>query len=236
VNRNSLFGLLGITLLVFLVAFMAGRWSRPARAMSSSVSAVDIASPAEPSNLIDSQSDRLLTAVQAEAYEDDLDTNLASRVDAQPNRVSTRGKYSLKAQRKPLSASSASPDRQAAQTTAADIAPATKTSPGTTDTTADAVLATEMAAPKAVIAKDYIAIEERQNYASLLPTELLKNGVEVKVNVAGELSDVIILSSPSFDARSKDTVIKQVCVDLKSLGFKRVHITDGGEYSMHFGL
>jgi hypothetical protein len=54
--------------------------------------------------------------------------------------------------------------------------------------------------------------------------------------VVGELAEVIILSSPSFDERSKDTVIKQVCLDLKLLGFKRVHITDGGSYTMHFGL
>ena len=96
--------------------------------------------------------------------------------------------------------------------------------------------ATEPLAPKPVTAKDFVAIEERQNYAALLPNELLTKGVQAKVSLVGEQSEVIILSSPSFDANSKDTVIKQVCIDLKALGFKRVHITDGGDYSMNFSL
>ncbi|WP_188548506.1 hypothetical protein [Hymenobacter qilianensis] len=113
---------------------------------------------------------------------------------------------------------------------------ASAASAGAADTAPDSALATESITPKTVVAKDVVAIEERQNYAAQLPKELLQKGMEATINVVGEQADVIIMSSRSFDAQSKDTVIKQVCIELKALGFKRVHITDGGDYTMHFGL
>lgn len=221
-NHNSLLGLIGVALLVFVVAFAVGRWTIPTRIRSA---AAPIGTGPAPESLavIESESTRLLTAAQTEAYENELAPPPVSRPASQP--ASSR-------KPRPRGQSAAA----AAATTAPDTATTTVAQTATSDTGAAPAVATESIAPKTVLAKDYVAIEERQNYAAQLPKELLEKGVEAKVNVVGELAEVIILSSPAFDARSKDTVIKQVCIDLKTLGFKRVHITDGGDYTMHFGL
>lgn len=166
-------------------------------------------------------------AYQEEAIEDELAHNTPTPSEKISAESKTRSK---KITKKPLLASAApanSPDT-------AQVASAA--SAGAVDTAGDSALATESITPKMLIAKDIVSIEERQNYAAQLPKELLQKGMEAKINVVGEQADVIIISSPSFDAQSKDTVIKQVCIELKALGFKRVHITDGRDYTMHFGL
>lgn len=236
VNRNSFFGLLGITLLTFAVAFMVGRWTRPVRPMSSSpalpVAATSSALASEELTTSDSAADRVLDAMQADTLEEEPEGPRSAPV--RPVGPPSR----LKAATKPGSpkASTPQPAKPAVRVATAATKPVAAPLAAITDTTTIRPAATEAIAPKPVIAKDYVAIEERQNYASQLPKELLDKGIEAKVNVVGELAEVIILSSPSFDERSKDTVIKQVCINLKSLGFKRVHLTDGGSYTSHFGL
>lgn len=204
-----------------------GRWTRPPRV--SSAAGLTHPGPA-PAAVMAPESTRLLTAVQAEAFEDD--SAAAPRVAVQAKKPATTRPPRPKAVPNAL----ARPGAIHKSTTATDAATGAAASASTTDTATRPGGATASLAPKAVLAKDYTAIKERQNYATLLPKELLEQGVEAKVNVVGELAEVIILSSPSFTARSQDTVIKQVCIDLKTLGFKRVHITDGGDYTMHFGL
>lgn len=225
-NRNSLFGLIGITLLVFVVAFAVGRWTRSPRVRSAPTLTRPAPAP-EPLAVMETESTRLLTTAQTEAFENDVDAAPVAAPSA--NLAATRRprpKALPKVQSRTEAAQMNAPVAASA-TVAAPPAPGTDTVAGATD---------ENIAPKTVLAKDYVAIEERQNYAAQLPKELLEKGVEAKVNVVGELAEVIILSSPSFTAQSQDTIIKQVCINLKSLGFKRVHITDGGAYSMHFGL
>lgn len=183
-----------------------------------------------------SDSDRLIAALRTQAYEEEaLEEDLAftspvssrkpsadkvsrsTKTKKGASLMSTEGKLNVEAVRSAgtVQQSAAAPTAEPARYAASD---------------------TGILAPKTVIAKDVAAIEERQNHAAQLPSVLLQKGLEVKVNVVGELADVIIMSSASFDAQSKDTVIKQVCIDLKALGFKRVHITDGKDYTMHFGL
>lgn len=228
VNRNSLFGLIGITLLVFVVAFAVGRWTRPARVRSATTLMRPEPAP-ELLAVMETESTRLLTTAQTEAFETDVDE---APVAAPSNNPAATRRPRPKALPK---AQSRTEDKQM-NAPVANTAPEAGPAAPVIDTVTGAGDAPENIAPKTVLAKDYVAIEERQNYAALLPKELLEKGVEAKVNVVGELAEVIILSSPSFTARSQDAVIKQVCINLKSLGFKRVHITDGGDYSMHFGL
>ncbi|SMB99857.1 hypothetical protein SAMN00120144_2809 [Hymenobacter roseosalivarius DSM 11622] len=176
--------------------------------------------------------------MRTEAYQEEaLEEDLALNASTPSKKLSVASKFRSKdiTNAVPLATATRQPEAGPTKSTATAQLPATAPA-GTADTVADSTFTTKSIAPKTVIAKDVIAIEERQNYAAQLPEELRQKGVEAKINVVGELADVIIMSSPTFDARSKDTIIKQVCIDLKTLGFKRVHITDGGDYTMHFGL
>ncbi|MBC6609021.1 hypothetical protein H8B13_19535 [Hymenobacter sp. BT188] len=235
-NRNSLFGLLGITLLTFLGAFILGRWTRPTPLYSASQSAGEFGSAftTEQSNAIkaDAESDRLLAAMRTAAYQEEAieeyqALNAPTTSDKLRADTKSRSKEITKKSGLASAASANSPDTAQLASTA---------SAGVADMVRDSALANESITPKTVIAKDVVAIEERQHYAAQLPKELLKKGMKATINVVGEQADVIIMSSPSFDAQSRDTVIKQVCIELKALGFKRVHITDGGSYTMNFGL
>ncbi|WP_133272893.1 hypothetical protein [Hymenobacter radiodurans] len=211
---------------------MLGRWTRPTRTQDTRrVNAAAGAYAAELSEASEREAGRLLAAMRTEAYEEEeSDEEQALNAPTAAKKLSaTLNSRSNKLNNKLPLASAASanlPDTM--QQAAASV--------GAANTPPDSALAAESITPKTVVAKDVVAMEERQNYAAQLPNVLLQKGVEAKVSVVGEQADVIIMSSPSFDAQSKDSVIKQVCIDLKALGFKRVHITDGKDYTMHFGL